>query len=51
MGLMINRQNNLDRMFEKFATDPVPPAKKEDNKDLVKKSFTNKQEKKPSKKK
>ncbi|WP_281164832.1 SPJ_0845 family protein [Liquorilactobacillus sicerae] len=51
MGLIVNRQNNLERMFEKFASDPVPTAKKEDNKELAKKNLANKQEKKPSKKK
>ncbi|WP_164476343.1 SPJ_0845 family protein [Ligilactobacillus hayakitensis] len=33
MGLKINRQNNLEKMFEEFATiDPKKEAKKEEKK-------------------
>ncbi|WP_169790473.1 SPJ_0845 family protein [Liquorilactobacillus aquaticus] len=38
MGLTVNRQNQLDKMFEKFAVDPVePPKKKEKNSEKAKK--------------
>ncbi|WP_268871929.1 SPJ_0845 family protein [Liquorilactobacillus uvarum] len=28
MGLTINRQNQLDKLFEKLAVDPIEPPKK-----------------------
>ncbi|WP_268871900.1 SPJ_0845 family protein [Liquorilactobacillus capillatus] len=43
MGLTVNRQNQLDKLFEKFAVDPIQPPKK--------KTDATKTEKKETKKK
>jgi hypothetical protein len=51
MGLLINRQNNLDRMFEKFASDPLQPAKKDRDKDAVQQKETSSKKEKQAKKK
>ncbi|WP_268870085.1 SPJ_0845 family protein [Liquorilactobacillus sucicola] len=31
MGLTVNRQNQLDKLFEKLAVDPVQPPKSKEN--------------------
>ncbi|MFT8458626.1 MAG: SPJ_0845 family protein [Liquorilactobacillus ghanensis] len=43
MGLTINRQNQLDQLFDKFAADPLKPtAKKEETEKDTKKTTKDK---------